>query len=342
MQKPDLIYVAGHCGLVGSALVRALGTAGYRNLLLRTRFQLDLRDQSAVRHFFRSTRPDHVFLAAARVGGILANATRPGEFIADNLAIQSNVIGAAREFGTRRLLFLGSSCIYPRDAPQPMSERCLLSGPLETTNRAYAVAKIAGIELCRAFHRQYGMRCLAVMPANLYGPWDHDDAERAHVIPALVRKVLEAKRRGRPEVVVWGTGRALREFLHSDDLAAACLLLMQLPDKEFDRLLADDGIAPLVNVGSGKEISIAELAALVAELAGYGGRLAFDRSRPDGTPRKLLDSSRIAVLGWRPKVTLREGLAKLLAAAEQEVKLAEEPVPQTSPASAPHPSPFPR
>ena len=307
------LYVAGHRGLVGSALVRRLHASGRHDLLLRTRAELDLEDGPAVRAFFERERPGQVILAAAMVGGILANNTWPGQFIHRNLVIQSNVIGAAREFGTGRLLFLGSSCIYPRDCPQPIREDYLLTGPLEATNRPYAIAKIAGIETCWAFNREYGTRYLCVMPTNLYGPGDNYDLQSSHVLPALIRKMHEAKLRGDTEVVVWGTGTPRREFLYSDDMADACLLLLGLPDERFDALLAEYQ-PPLVNVGCGEDVTIRQLAEIVAKLVGFPGRLTFDAGKPDGTPRKLLDVNRMFGLGWRPTVGLEEGIGRAFSA----------------------------
>jgi GDP-L-fucose synthase len=302
------IYVAGHRGLAGSALVRRLRSAGYQNLLLRTHAELELTDAAAVRRFFEAERPDHVLLAAAKVGGILANDTLPGEFIHENLAIQTNVIHEAWRAGVKRLLFLGSSCIYPRECPQPMKEEYLLTGPLEPTNRPYALAKIAGIEMCAAYNRQYGTQYLAVMPTNLYGPGDNYDLRTSHVLPALIRKAHEAKARGDAELVVWGTGKPRREFLYSDDMADACAALLQLDDARFNAAIAT--YPPLVNIGSGSDQTIGELAHTVARIVGFGGALHFDRSKPDGTPRKLLDTSRMRELGWTPKVTLEDGIAR--------------------------------
>jgi GDP-L-fucose synthase len=302
------IYVAGHQGLVGLALVRALRRAGYSNLALRTHAELDLTNQAEVERFFTQDRPAYVFLAAAKVGGILANNTYPADFISQNLLIQANVIECARKFRASRLLFLGSSCIYPKFAPQPISESSLLSGTLEPTNRPYAVAKIAGIEMCWAYNRQYGTRYLAAMPTNLYGPGDNYDLETSHVIPALLRKMHEAKANGRKEIVLWGTGTARREFLYSDDLAEACLFFMNLDDQKFNSLVGSEVHPPLINVGSGMDQSIRELAQLVADVIGYDGEILFDPTKPDGTPRKLLDTSRLRSLGWRPAVSLREGL----------------------------------
>ncbi|GIW56594.1 MAG: GDP-L-fucose synthase [Nitrospiraceae bacterium] len=297
MDRDSRIYVAGHRGLVGSAIVRALRAAGYRNVLTRTRQELDLTNQAAVYRFFDEERPHYVFLAAAKVGGILANSTYPADFIRENLLIQTNVIDAAYRSGVRKLLFLGSSCIYPKHAPQPMKEEYLLTGALEPTNEPYAVAKIAGIKMCQAYRRQYGFNAISLMPTNLYGPGDNFDLETSHVIPALLRKFHEAKVQGRPEVVVWGTGKPRREFLHVDDLADAAVFLMQRYDSE-----------EIINVGVGEDVSIAELAQLIADVVGYSGRIVFDTSKPDGTPRKLLDVSRLHALGWRARIPLREGV----------------------------------
>ncbi|MFZ3208909.1 MAG: GDP-L-fucose synthase [Geobacteraceae bacterium] len=317
MDKDAKIYVAGHRGLVGSAIVRRLEKAGYVNLVLRTSSDLDLRDQPTVASFFQAERPEYVFLAAAKVGGIAANSNYPAEFIYDNLMIQSNVIHHAWLSGVGKLLFLGSTCIYPKLAPQPIREEYLLTGPLEPTNEAYAIAKIAGVKMCHSYNRQYGARFLAAMPTNLYGPNDNFDLESSHVLPALIRKFHEAKvRQGsgiveRSPVVIWGTGTPFREFLHVDDLADACLFLMNLPDDVFDALLTpgSHSLPPgLINVGSGEEISIRELALLVKRVVGYDGDIVFDSPRPDGTPRKLSDVSRLHGLGWRHKTGLEEGL----------------------------------
>jgi GDP-L-fucose synthase len=305
------IYVAGHRGLVGSALVRALRNAGYNNLVLRTHEELDLTNQVQVERFFSSVRPVYVFLAAAKVGGILANSTYPAEFIFRNLLMEANVIESARNSGVDRLLFLGSSCIYPKFAPQPMREDALLTGALEPTNRPYAVAKIAGVELCWAYNRQYGTRYLAAMPTNLFGPGDNYDLETSHVIPALIRKMHEAKMSGQKEVVLWGTGMPRREFLYSDDLAQACLFLMNLNQQAFDSVLAPKTEAPLINVGSGQEQTIRELAEVVAEVVGFNGLVTFDVNKPDGSPRKLLDTSRLSSLGWQPRTSLPAGLAQV-------------------------------
>jgi len=297
MNREHRIYVAGHRGLVGSAIVRRLQAAGYDQLILRTRKELDLTDQAAVAAFFQQERPSHVFLAAARVGGIEANNRYRAEFIYENLAIEMNVIHAAWRSGVERLLFLGSSCIYPRDCPQPMREEHLLSGPLESTNEPYAIAKIAGIKLCEAFHDQYGCDFFSVMPTNLYGPGDNFDLSTSHVIPALLRKVHEASQGGAASVGIWGSGRPLREFLHVDDLADACLFLMR-----------HESAGGIYNVGSGEEVSIRDLAQRICRVVGYTGELRFDASKPDGTPRKLLDSSRLAELGWQATVGLDAGL----------------------------------
>ena len=300
MSPDSKIYVAGHRGLVGSAIVRRLQAGGYRNIVTRTHAELDLIDQQAVQAFFRTERPEYVFLAAAKVGGIHANNTYPAEFIYQNLMIQSNVIHAAYSAGVKKLLFLGSSCIYPKHAPQPMKEQYLLTGPLEPTNEPYAVAKIAGIKMCAAYNRQFGTNFIAVMPTNVYGPGDNYDLENSHVLPALIRKMHEAKERGDPEVVIWGSGRPRREFLFSDDLAEACVFLMNQCDAP--------QIGEFVNVGTGIDQTIAEVATLVAEVVGFEGRLRYDARKPDGTPQKLLDVSRLASLGWRAKTDLRAGL----------------------------------
>ena len=312
MNKTDKIFIAGHRGLVGSALQRRLTADGYTNLVTRTHAELDLTQQAAVNDFFAQEQPDHVFLAAARVGGIHANDTYPAEFIEDNLAIQINVLRAARQSGVKRLLFLGSSCIYPRDCPQPMREEYLLTGPLEPTNRPYALAKIAGIEMCWAYNREYGTEYLAVMPTNLYGPGDNYHPENSHVIPALIRRFHEAKQRNEPTVTVWGTGTPRREFLYSDDMADACVFLMNLPEEQYRSLLAQDrhdGRAPLVNIGVGIDQTVHEMAVAVAHAVGYTGELQFDPRKPDGTPQKLLDTSLQRSLGWQPRTSFAQGLA---------------------------------
>jgi GDP-L-fucose synthase len=313
MELSDKIFVAGHTGLVGSALLRRLQAAGYHHLLLRSRAQLDLSDAGAVREFFSATRPRYVFLAAAKVGGIVANQTLPADFILENLRIQTNVIHESWRSGVERILFLGSSCIYPRLAPQPLREESWLTGPLEPTNRAYAVAKIAGVEMGWAYNRQHGTGFVAAMPTNLYGPGDNYHREHSHLIPALLRKMHEAKMCGAKQVVIWGSGNPMREFLHSDDAADACIFLLSLPPAQFSQLSGGDGHAPLVNVGCGEDMTVRELAELVAEVVGIKPELAFDASKPDGTPRKLLDVSRLAALGWKPRISLREGLQQTYA-----------------------------
>ena len=310
MHLSSKIYVAGHRGLMGLALVRQLRAAGYSNLVVRSHGELDLTERQAVREFFAQERPEYVFLAAAKVGGILANSTYPADFIGQNLLIQTNVIHEAYRAGVERLLFLGSSCIYPRNAPQPMKEECLLSGPLEPTNRPYAVAKIAGIEMCWSYNRQHGTRFLAAMPTNLFGPGDRYDLHDAHAAAALIRKMHEAKAAGAPEALIWGSGTPRREFLYSDDAADACVFLMNLPEDRWKPLVADDEVRPMVNIGCGQDMTIREFAELVAEVVGFEGRLIFDPSKPDGAPRKLLDITRLTALGWKPKTSLREGLER--------------------------------
>jgi len=313
MQPSDRIYIAGHQGLVGSALHRGLVGLGYANLLTATRRELDLLDSSATRRFFEEQRPDFVFLAAAKVGGIVANDAYPADFIRENLAIQSNVIEAARQASVKRLLFLGSSCIYPKFAPQPMPESCLLTGPLEATNRSYALAKIAGIEMCWSYNRQYGTRFLSAMPTNLYGPGDNFDLRNSHVLPALIRKAIEARNAGSSELVVWGSGTPRRELMHSDDVASACLFLMNLDDPSYSTLLTEDA-PPLINIGTGQDLTIHELAELVARVSGFKGKIVFDPSRPDGTPRKLMDVTRLTSLGWRASIGLEDGIRQTYAA----------------------------
>ena len=308
MPPGSRIYVAGHRGLAGSAVVRQLEKRGYNNIIVRTHGELELTDQSAVSDFFNRERPEYVFLAAAKVGGIHANNTFPAEFIHSNLAIQTNVIHQSWRHGVKRLLFLGSSCIYPKLCPQPMKETDLLTGPLEETNRPYAVAKIAGVEMCWSYNRQYATRYLAAMPTNLYGPGDNYDLNNSHVLPALIRKIHEAKQGGDAEVPIWGSGTPRREFLYSDDMADACLHLMNMDDLQFSKLVAAEAL-PLVNIGCGEDLSILELAELVRETVAYAGKFTFDPSKPDGTPRKLLDSSKLNALGWKPRISLREGCA---------------------------------
>lgn len=312
MDKHAKIYVAGHRGLVGSALMRNLEARGYTNFVTRTHAQLDLTDQAAVEAFFEAEKPEYVFLAAAKVGGIHANNAYPAQFIRDNLAIQTNIIHAAYRNQVRRLLFLGSSCIYPKLAPQPMKEEHLLTGLLEPTNRPYALAKIAGIEMCWAYNRQYKTQFLAVMPTNLYGPGDNYHPENSHVIPALIRRFHEAKLADAPSVTVWGTGTPKREFLYSDDMADACVYLMDLPDAQFVPLLGqdrNDGLPPLMNIGVGHDLTIRELAEAVAATVGYAGKLEFDATKPDGTPRKLMDVGRLNAMGWQAKTAMQAGLA---------------------------------
>ena len=298
MTPDSKIFVAGHRGMVGSAIVRALASQGFTQILTLPRAELDLLNRSAVRAFFEKERPEFVIDAAARVGGIVANSEKPVEFLLENLTLQNNLIEAAADFGCAKLLFLGSSCIYPKLAPQPIREDALLTGLLEPTNDAYAIAKIAGIKLCQAYAREYGKNFLSAMPTNLYGPHDNFDLHTSHVLPALIRKIHEAKKSGASEVLVWGTGTPRREFLHADDLADACVFLL----KNYDS-------PELINIGSGTDVTIRELAELVCEVLGYDGTLAFDPTKPDGTPRKLMDSSRLFSLGWKPKISLREGIA---------------------------------
>jgi GDP-L-fucose synthase len=307
LDREARIYVAGHRGLAGSALARRLAAKGYRNLITRTHAALDLVDGAAVARFFADERPDVVFLAAAKVGGIMANNTYPADFIYENLAIQTSAIHAAFKAGVRKLLFLGSSCIYPRDCPQPIKEDYLLTGPLEPTNRPYAIAKIAGVEMCWSYNRQHGTRYLCAMPTNLYGPGDNYDLHTSHVLPALIRKVHEAKLRDDSRVTVWGSGKPRRELLHSDDMADACIHLMELPDEALDARLSAER-APLVNVGYGEDLTIAELAAQIRDALGSRAQIDFDRTKPDGTPQKLLDSGLIRSLGWQPRIPLAQGL----------------------------------
>jgi GDP-L-fucose synthase len=303
MKKNAKIYIAGHKGLVGSALVKKLEKDGYSNIITKNHSQLDLIDQKAVEQFFNEEKPDYVFLAAAKVGGILANDTYPAEFIYDNLMIQNNVIHNSYKSGVKRLLFLGSSCIYPKHCPQPMKEEHLLTGPLEPTNSPYAVAKIAGIEMCWSYNRQYGTTFIPVMPTNLYGPNDNFDLETSHVMPALIRKFHEAKINNEKSVTIWGTGTPRREFLHVDDMADACVFLM---NSNNETLLKDK--KPLFNIGTGKDISISELAELIKDITEFDGDIVYDKTKPDGTPRKLLDVSRLNSFSWGYKINLREGI----------------------------------
>ena len=304
MNRGARIFVTGHRGMVGSAIVRRLQTGGYGNLLLRTRAELDLLDQRAVHDFMAEQRPDYVFVAAAKVGGIQANNQYRADFLYQNLAIETNLIHGAHLAGLQRLMFLASSCIYPRDCPQPIKEEYLLTGPLEATNEPYAIAKIAGVKLCESYQRQYGRQYVSVMPTNLYGPNDNYDLATSHVLPALIRKAHEAKARGDAEYAVWGSGTPRREFLHVDDLADACVFLME---RDYD--------GPLLNLGTGQDVTIRELAETVMEVVGFRGRIVYDRSKPDGTPRKLLDVSRMSALGWRARTGLREGIERAYAGA---------------------------
>ena len=299
MEKNSKIYVAGHRGLVGSAIVRKLEKEGYQNLLLRASSQVDLRDQQAVKDFFEKEKPEYVFMAAAKVGGINANNTHPAEFLYDNLCIQNNVIHQSYKNQVKKLLFLGSSCIYPKNAPQPIKEEYLLSGYLEPTNDAYAIAKIAGIKMCQSYHKQYGSNFISAMPTNLYGPGDNYDLKNSHVLPALLRKFHEAKEKGEANVTIWGTGKPRREFLHSDDLAEACLFLMEHYNDP-----------AIINIGVGKDISIGEMAQMIKKISGFNGELVFDTSMPDGTFQKLLDVSKLNALGWQAKIGFEEGLKK--------------------------------
>jgi GDP-L-fucose synthase len=299
MQKSDSIFIAGHRGMVGSAIARALDSAGFSNLVKRTRAELDLADSRVVADFFRKEKPEIVIFAAAKVGGIKANNDFPVEFLTDNLRIQTNVISAAHDNGTRKLLFLGSSCIYPKHAPQPIPESALLTGPLEPTNEAYAIAKIAGVKLCQAYDHEYDANFISAMPSNLYGPNDSFDLETSHVLAALLRKAHEAKISRARELVVWGTGTPRRELLHVDDCASACLYLLQKYDSP-----------EIINVGSGEDVTIRELAELICDVVGFDGELAWDKTKPDGTPRKLLDVSKLRALGWKPAIPLRDGIAR--------------------------------
>ncbi len=312
MLKNAKIFVAGHRGLVGSALVSQLRKGGFTNLLLKTHQELDLRDEKAVDQFFEKEKPEYVFLAAAKVGGIAANNDFPVDFIVQNIKIQTAVIQACHKYNVQRLLFLGSSCIYPKLAPQPMKEEHLLTGELEPTNRPYAIAKISGIEMCWAYNRQYQRKFLAVMPTNLYGPNDNYDLQSSHVLPALIRKFHEAKVQGASEVEVWGTGRPKREFLYSEDLADAGLFLMSLPDEKFNALVSPEK-CPLLNVGVGEDLSILELVHLVQKTVGYSGELKFNTNKPDGTPRKLMDVTKINALGWKAATSLQIGIGKAYA-----------------------------
>ena len=297
MQKNSKIYVAGHRGLVGSAILKRLESLGYTNILTRSYIELDLTNQKAVQSFFNQEKPEYIFLAAAKVGGIHANDTYPADFIRNNILIQTNIIDQAFKYGAKKLLFLGSSCIYPKLAPQPMKEEYLLTGALEPTNQWYAIAKIAGIKMCQAYRRQYGFNAICAMPTNLYGPNDNFDLKNSHVLPALIRKFHEAKKEDKDVVEIWGTGKPMREFLHVDDLADACVFLMDNYDSE-----------EIINVGTGKDISIGELAELISKIVGFQGKIVYDLSKPDGTPKKLLDTIKINTLGWRPSTNLSAGI----------------------------------
>ena len=308
MNKDAKIYVAGHRGLVGSAIINTLKRQGYDNFITKTHSDLDLTDQHSVRDFFQTERPEYVFLAAAKVGGIMANNTYPAEFIYDNLAIQTNIIHEAWRNKVSRLLFLGSSCIYPKECPQPIKEEYLLTGALEPTNRPYAIAKISGIEMCRSYNRQYGTQYLSVMPNNMYGPGDNFDLSNSHFLPALIRKMHEAKINGEKQVTIWGTGTPRRELLYSEDMADACVFLMNMPDKQFSSLTREHSL-PWINIGTGQDMTITDIARVVAQVIGFEGDFIYDRSKPDGTMQKLLDNSRIHSLGWHPTVTLRDGIS---------------------------------
>ena len=314
MQRDSRIYVAGHRGLVGSAIVQGLAARGYNHIVTRTHHELDLTDTAAVQAFFVEEQPEFVILAAAKVGGILANSTYPADFIRENLAIQNNVIEASRQVAVDRLLFLGSSCIYPKLCPQPIREEYLLTGPLEATNRPYALAKIAGIEMCWSYNRQYGTRYLAAMPTNLYGPGDNFDLRTSHVLPALMRKIVDAQRTGARELVVWGTGTPRRELLYSADMAEACIFLLELEEQQYGSLLSE-AEPPLINIGTGEDLTIRELAELLCRVIGFDGELAFDTTKPDGTPRKLLDVERLHSLGWKAATSLENGIGLTYAAA---------------------------
>jgi len=310
LKKDSKIYIAGHSGLVGSAIVRRLQRGGYENLLLKTHQELELTDQKVVKDFFEVEKPEFVILAAAKVGGIYANNTYPADFIYQNLAIQTNIIHESWRADIKRLLFLGSSCIYPRDCPQPIKEEYLLTGPLEPTNRPYALAKIAGIEMCWAYNRQYGTQYLSVMPTNTYGPGDNYDLETSHVLPALIRKMHEAKISKSPKVIIWGTGKPRREFIYSDDLADACVFSLEQDEATYSNILGDNQKAPLINIGCDKDQTIKHLAEVIQKVVGYEGQLSWDAERPDGTPQKLLDISRLSEIGWHSKITLNEGIAR--------------------------------
>lgn len=310
MKADSKIYVAGHKGLVGSAILRRLTADGHKNVITRSHAELDLTDQKAVEKFFAAEKPEYVFLAAAKVGGIMANNTYPAEFLRENILIQTNVMHDAWKNGARRLLFLGSSCIYPRECRQPIKEEYFLTGSLEPTNQPYAIAKISGVEMCWSYNRQYGTKFIAAMPTNLYGPGDNYDLQKSHVLPALIRKVHESKTRGEKKVVTWGTGAPLREFLYSDDAADGMFFLMNLPEDVYSKITGSSSAPPLINIGSGKDITIKDLIGVVMECLGYDGVVEWDSTKPDGMYRKLLDSSKIHALGWSAKTSLRDGIMK--------------------------------
>jgi GDP-L-fucose synthase len=322
MQRISRIYVAGHRGLVGSAICRELARRGYINVLTRSHNELELQDARPVEQFFSEQAPEYVVLAAAKVGGILANSIYPADFIRDNLEIQNNVIETSRKAGVQRLLFLGSSCIYPKLCPQPIREEYLLTGPLEPTNRPYALAKIAGVEMCWSYNRQYGTKYLAAMPTNLYGPNDNFHPDNSHVVPALLRKVSEAKQKGQGEITVWGTGTPRRELLYSEDMAEACVFLLELEDARYNSLLCETE-PPLINIGTGEDISIRELAETICRLLDYHGSLRYDTTKPDGTPRKLLDVTKIRSLGWSANTPLEEGLRRTYEAVRAQLASGE-------------------
>ena len=318
MTPEDKVYVAGHRGLVGSAITRGLKGRGYERILTRTHAELDLTSSVAVGDFFSTEKPEYVVLAAAKVGGILANDTFPAVFLRENLEIQLNVIEASRQAGVKRLLFLGSSCIYPKFCPQPIKEGYLLTGPLEPTNRAYALAKIAGVEMCWSYNRQYGTQYVAAMPCNLYGTEDNFDLQSSHVLPALIRKAVDAKRSGAPSFTVWGTGTPRRELLHSEDLAEGAIFLLEADETVYAEVLKADG-PPLVNIGTGEDVTIRELAEMVSRVVGFEGELVFDSSKPDGTPRKLMDVTRMHQLGWHHRVGLEDGIRRVYEAVKDKL-----------------------